>query len=309
MILLRNKKRETYEEAFKLIELGCKKRGILDYDDGKWINAVSEAYDNAETQYMSPPQINFMNTNNSIHLTDPKKDPMQNTLNQSINEKSEIINEKSEIINDLSEEEIEIVPFNIPTNQSQFKSITVTTQSMESKLLSGIRQVEVLADEKNDSETTTSESSENDTSSDTDNDIEMADNEENKDTEQVTLERETNQYIFNINEEYNPNAPKQLQPTAFALDFEITVFKAIANIYGALVYILGCYFHFIQCQIKKINTLGMKRPYKKNHEFRRALLLLWSIAFLPVNLMKQWFYNIQSLVVQKASKKHKLKGL
>lgn len=73
---------------------------------------------------------------------------------------------------------------------------------------------------------------------------------------------------------------KNLKPVSVMSDFEKASISAFEEIFPNIS-IRGCFFHFHQCNYRKIQNLGLKSKYDKDSEFALKLRLLPSLALIP----------------------------
>ena len=55
----------------------------------------------------------------------------------------------------------------------------------------------------------------------------------------------------------------EIVPTAIVLDFELAIMQASTAVFPA-VQTKGCYFHFCQALIRKLQHLGLQTQYQEN---------------------------------------------
>ena len=66
------------------------------------------------------------------------------------------------------------------------------------------------------------------------------------------------------------------------VDFEIAIQTSALSVFDYLV-ILGCFFHFGQCLLRKVQNSRMVGPYKKDAEFNKFVRSCISLPFLPLD--------------------------
>ena len=57
---------------------------------------------------------------------------------------------------------------------------------------------------------------------------------------------------------------------------------------------LGCYFHYIQCVCRKIQTLGLVFQYKTNPQIQRIVRKIFALPFLPPNTVTSLFQGFST---------------
>ena len=86
-----------------------------------------------------------------------------------------------------------------------------------------------------------------------------------------------------------------------AVDFEAAAIRAWIEVFGGTA-IAGCYFHFINCNQRRIKSLGQWAMYKNDQYFRTVVKLTLSLAFLPNTEVDQkhnsWNHAVLNRVFQ-----------
>jgi len=77
------------------------------------------------------------------------------------------------------------------------------------------------------------------------------------------------------------------------LDFEQTAISAAADVLG-LENIKGCYFHFSQTVLRKVQEEGLSGRYAVNKEFRMRVGRMRALAFLPVETVVDAWESLES---------------
>ena len=82
-------------------------------------------------------------------------------------------------------------------------------------------------------------------------------------------------------------------PSLIMTDFEKALFKASDEVFINCIH-KGCFFHFKQAIFRKIQKLELTRIYnKKNNKDSIKLRTLTSLALIPKNLMKKFYYKLK----------------
>ncbi len=79
--------------------------------------------------------------------------------------------------------------------------------------------------------------------------------------------QETYQRVFQLLEKVRVNLQLDLLPSLLVSDFELAIMNAARSIFPSAS-IKGCYFHFCQAILRKIQELGLQVEYKENQELR-----------------------------------------
>ena len=83
--------------------------------------------------------------------------------------------------------------------------------------------------------------------------------------------------------------------SVFISDFEKALKRAVKTAFPNAK-IMGCYFHYSQAILRKVNNLGLKRLYRKNKIVQRVVRMLIQLALLPYNKIQQGFDQIVQYV-------------
>ncbi|KAL4135943.1 hypothetical protein QTP88_007520 [Uroleucon formosanum] len=76
-------------------------------------------------------------------------------------------------------------------------------------------------------------------------------------------------------------------PLNFNLDFEVAVINAAKLIFGNDISIRGCFYHLCQSTYREVQELGLSNRYQENEGFRLFCAMIDSLAFLPLNKVKE----------------------
>ena len=68
------------------------------------------------------------------------------------------------------------------------------------------------------------------------------------------------------------------QPTQVIADFEKAPAAALRNVYGDLLIVSGCWFHYAQALIKRLRKLGLTDGYRNDKEMHADHLPVPAVA-------------------------------
>ena len=86
-----------------------------------------------------------------------------------------------------------------------------------------------------------------------------------------------------------------MQPQTWLIDFEHGMIAALREVYPGLL-VMGCYFHYAQCHIRKLQELGLIVTYETNVEFKVICQQLGAVAFVPLNLIHDSFNQVVAAI-------------
>lgn len=136
----------------------------------------------------------------------------------------------------------------------------------------------------------------------------------------VLMSRKTQALYCAVFEKVKELAP-DFHPTCAMSDFEEASTSAFKQVFGNLD-ISGCWFHYAQAIIKRVNKIGLKQPYLLNSEVKDVVRCLLGLPLLPAahitvaadelrqrvtggsayaNLLDQLLSYVQRQWIQKAS--------
>ena len=72
-------------------------------------------------------------------------------------------------------------------------------------------------------------------------------------------------------------------------DFELAMQQAIRQAFGSedhVVEIKGCWFHFCQAILRKVNEIGLKISYQNSYQFRFWIKRFMALALIPIDKLK-----------------------
>ena len=79
-----------------------------------------------------------------------------------------------------------------------------------------------------------------------------------------------------------------MQPQTWLIDFEVGMIAALRAEYPGLL-VMGCYYHFMQCLVRKLQELGLKELYRQDLGFQVVCRQISAIAFVPIPLITESF--------------------
>ena len=68
------------------------------------------------------------------------------------------------------------------------------------------------------------------------------------------------------------------------LDFELAMQQALRQGLLGLCTVKGCWFHFNQAILRKVNDLGMKSLYMNDYNFRFWIKQFMALALIPIQI-------------------------
>ena len=73
------------------------------------------------------------------------------------------------------------------------------------------------------------------------------------------------------------------------IDFEMAVKNAVWAVFGNVVLVLCCYFHYAQCLWRQIQALGKQGQYGRDMQFRRYVHMFTALAFVHPDQVRHYF--------------------
>ena len=73
----------------------------------------------------------------------------------------------------------------------------------------------------------------------------------------------------------------ELAPTTIVSDFELGILQAAKAVFPAVV-TKGCYFHFCQALLRKLQQLGLQTQYQEDQEISSFVRRTAALAFVPL---------------------------
>ena len=93
--------------------------------------------------------------------------------------------------------------------------------------------------------------------------------------------QETYERVFRIIQEKADQLGLNLMPQTVLSDFELAIMQALRTIFPAAV-VKGCYFHFCQALMRKVQHLHLQIPYQQNGDVRVFVRKTAALAFVPL---------------------------
>lgn len=90
-------------------------------------------------------------------------------------------------------------------------------------------------------------------------------------------------------------------PQHFYVDFKISVFLAIREIFGEDAKIQGCFYHLCQSTYRKVQELGLTEEYKQNKQLNKFCGMLDGLAFLPDGEVREGMQELKDIVPPNAN--------
>lgn len=84
---------------------------------------------------------------------------------------------------------------------------------------------------------------------------------------------------------------QQLSPRFVVCDFELAIITAVETEFQTSR-VCGCIFHFTKSLYRKIQDIGLARPYRRDVQLRCVLQKCMSMCYLPVALVRQNFLQL-----------------
>lgn len=84
---------------------------------------------------------------------------------------------------------------------------------------------------------------------------------------------------------------RRWRPAKVICDFEVALISALETELPHTT-VCGCYFHFCQSLWRKIQELGLSRPYRRSRRVQRLLRKVMALGYLPIALLRQNFLRL-----------------
>ena len=85
---------------------------------------------------------------------------------------------------------------------------------------------------------------------------------------------------------------ERFRPRTIVADFEQALISSLETEFPRSK-VAGCYFHYTQNLWKRLRTLGLYLPYKRNRRLRRLVRSVMSIGYLPSALVRMNFHSLR----------------
>lgn len=86
----------------------------------------------------------------------------------------------------------------------------------------------------------------------------------------------------------NREGREDYKPSAFSVDFEMSVIKLLRNRFPG-VHIDGCEFHMRQAIWRKLQELGLTSFFHQNGDFQELVHMVYALAFVPVDQITEYY--------------------
>ena len=93
-------------------------------------------------------------------------------------------------------------------------------------------------------------------------------------------------------------------PQKAICDFELAAINAIKEAFQDIE-VQGCYFHYLQANIRKLGTLGLKNFYTKNSQAKSFFKMVFGIGFLNQTDMDPTFEHISQILIGNSTQQPK----
>lgn len=85
----------------------------------------------------------------------------------------------------------------------------------------------------------------------------------------------------------NREGREDYKPSAFSVDFEMSVIKLLRNRFPG-VHIDGCEFHMRQAIWRKQQELGLTSFFHQDGDFQELVHMVFTLAFVPVDKITEY---------------------
>ena len=97
--------------------------------------------------------------------------------------------------------------------------------------------------------------------------------------------RDTYQRMLTMVQQKATSLGTVLDPPAFLADFELAIKQAVQLAFPTAEY-KGCYFHFCQALMRKVQSLGLQVQYQNDTELRTFIKKVAALAFVPPRFVR-----------------------
>ena len=87
--------------------------------------------------------------------------------------------------------------------------------------------------------------------------------------------------VFQILERKTAELGLNLMPLSIVSDFELAIMRAAEAVFPAAA-IKGCYCHFCQALMRKVQQLGLQIPYQQDSNVKAFVRKTAALAFVPL---------------------------
>ena len=89
-----------------------------------------------------------------------------------------------------------------------------------------------------------------------------------------------------------------MQPQTWLIDFEAGMIAALRVEYPGLL-VMGCYFHYAQCLVRKLQEFALIVTYETDVEFKVICQQLAALAFVPIPSIRESFDLVVESIPQR----------
>ena len=89
-----------------------------------------------------------------------------------------------------------------------------------------------------------------------------------------------------------------MQPQTWLIDFEAGMIAALRVEYPGLL-VMGCYFHYAQCLVRKLQEFALIVTYETDVEFKVICQQLSALAFVPIPSIRESFDLVVESIPQR----------
>ena len=97
--------------------------------------------------------------------------------------------------------------------------------------------------------------------------------------------RETCERVFTITKEKAEELGLDFSPECLMSDFELSIIRAVQLSFPTAD-AKGCYFHFFQSLIRKLQSLGLQAVYREDRELSSFVRRTAALAFVPARYVR-----------------------
>ncbi len=108
--------------------------------------------------------------------------------------------------------------------------------------------------------------------------------------------QETYERVFQLLEEkVRDDLQLELLPSTVLSDYELAIMNGARAAFPAAV-IKGCYFHFCQALLRKVQDLGLQVEYQSNRELRSFVRRTAAVAFVPLRYVRLGWFGVKAVL-------------
>ena len=99
--------------------------------------------------------------------------------------------------------------------------------------------------------------------------------------------------FFNLLKERACSLELQLQPTNIIGDFELAIQQPVLLTFP-LANFQGCYYHFCQVLLRKVQTLGLQVQYQEQNDLKSFIRKTAAFSFIPARFVRLAWQEIKA---------------